>query len=150
MAVNDEYRVDDYRHALERLLPPGKYWQEIEKHSDLDKLLYAVAEEFKTTADDVKLNLLFQFDNTLQGWKLSDYQAILDTNNIDGTVSDHPDTPNIIYLQLNSTQDLFPVFQHLEAYRLPHTQLNWKFLGAVRVNGLLRSANHYRIELTEA
>lgn len=125
MAVNDEYLVADYRHALERLLPPGKYWQEIEKDSDLDKLLYAVAEEFKTTTDDVKLNLLFQFYKKHQGWKLSDYNSLLNTLGYKGIANDNPNEPNLINIIFYDGLPHGDVSEELESYRLPHTAFQW-------------------------
>ena len=121
MAVTETtYSKDDFKQAVSALLPAGEYWQ-YEKGDQLDGLLEGMATEFKTIHDETKINLLDQTNNNLSGWKLADYQTILDENEIAGTVYDDSSTPNLIYIDIDHSQAAGNLMQELDEYRLPHT-----------------------------
>lgn len=123
MAINDvDYTSKDLKQAITALLPPGEYWQ-YENGDDLDLLLSAMGDEFKTIHDETKVSALNQTDNNTSGWKISDYQTILNDNYIAATVYDKPDTPNLIYIEMSANQTAGGVIKSLDSYRLPHTAL---------------------------
>ena len=123
MGITDPtYEQTDFKRALSNLLPPGEYWK-FEKGDELDKLLEAAATEFKTINDETKVSILYAENNTQTGWKIADYQTILNNNNIDGIVFDDSETPNIIYFELQANQKAGDLMKTLDAYKLPHTAL---------------------------
>ena len=65
------------------MLPAGEYWQ-YEKGDPLDGLLEGLATEFKAIHDETKINILYSPDNKQAGWRLSDYQTLLNNNEIAG------------------------------------------------------------------
>ena len=123
MEIEDNaYEQADFKHALSTLLPPGEYFQ-YEKGDELDKILEAAATEFKTINDETKISILYAADNTQTGWKIADYQTILNNNNIDGIVFDDSETPNLIYFELKANQKAGDLMKTLDEYKLPHTAL---------------------------
>ena len=149
MGINKNYSQQDFKKAIQNLLPPGEYWSNVEENSELDKVLNAISEELKITHEETKVSLLFNTNNTLQGWKLSDFQRILEIQNINGTVTDNPDTPNIINVQLSSTTDLLPVFRQMHNHKLAHTRLSWGLKASLRVNAMMQATTHQRLDFTE-
>ena len=115
-----DYSAGDFKQATAALLPPGEYWQ-YEKNDELDLLLSAVGEEFKKTHDEIQINILNQGNNIASGWKISDYQTLLNSNYIVGTVYDNSATPNLIYIDMSANQTAGGVIKSLDEYRLPHT-----------------------------
>lgn len=151
MAVEETiYTEADFKKALLQLLPPGDYWADPQEGDDLDQLLTAVAIELLTTHNETKNSFLYQSNKTLSGWKIADFQAILDTAATGGTAYDDPNYPNLIFVLLEQTTGFLDVMQELEAYRLPHTNLNWKISGGLGINGKVRPVTYIRLETQEA
>ena len=121
----DIYTANDFKIATAALLPPGEYWQ-YEKNGDLDNLLSVLGQEFKTTHDETTSNVLYERDNNQAGWKISDYQALLASFSINGTVFDKSSTPNLIYIKCEHSSQMGRGMQKLEGYRLPHTAFFWE------------------------
>lgn len=127
MAISETvYNKDDFKQAISALLPAGEYWQ-YEKGDPLDGLLEGLANEFKTIHDETKVNILYSPDNNQTGWKLADYQTILNSNGIAGTVFDDSQSPNLIYLDLSANQATGDLMKTLDAYRLPHTAFCFQY-----------------------
>ncbi|WP_051303249.1 hypothetical protein [Psychromonas aquimarina] len=122
--MEPDYSSDDFKQAAAALLPPGEYWQ-YSPGGTLDKLLTGLALEFKTTHDETQQNILYQADNIQAGWKLSDYQTLLDTHKIAGRVFDNHATPNYIYIDVEPNMQAGELMKELEDYRLPHTAFLW-------------------------
>jgi hypothetical protein len=122
--IGQDYAVDDFKHAVAALLPPGEYWS-YQRGDPLDKLLTGLAIEFKTTHDETQLNVLYPIDNSVEGWKLADYQTLLDNHHITGQVFDDSNTPNIIYIDIAPAMIAGELMAALEGYRLPHTAFCW-------------------------
>ncbi|RUM91063.1 MAG: hypothetical protein DSZ27_07330 [Thiomicrospira sp.] len=153
MAVTDPqpvYTTEDFRNSVKQLLPPGKYWQSDEESEDLTALIDSIAEELHTTHEETKLSVLFTVDNSLFGWKIADYQSLLNTNGIDALVWDDEVTPNVIYIKLFTTYNLLATFNQVEGYRLPHTIINWEFEVVLGMQAMIRPINYQRLELIEA
>lgn len=144
------YTVEDFRNSVKQLLPPGQYWQPETETDDLKNLIDSIAEELHTTHEETKLSVLFTVDNSLFGWKISDYQSLLNTNGINALVWDDVVTPNVIYIKLLTTYNLLETFNQIEGYRLPHTIINWGFEVVLGMQAILRGSVYKRIELTEA
>lgn len=150
MAIEENYSAKDFRKAFEKLLPPGKYWQETQEGSDLDKILDAIGLELKTTHEDVKINLLFEADRSEFGWRIADYQALLDSSGIKGHVEDDRQNPNWIYITVENLEDLWPIFAEIENLRLPHTQIRWIKEGAQGIAASLIGSQMHYLEAKEA
>ncbi|BBN59305.1 hypothetical protein [Hydrogenovibrio marinus] len=151
MAVDtQEYTLQDYRNAVEKLFPPGKYWEQPEDDSDLDNLYWAIAQEWKTTADELKTNILFGANNTLFGWKISDYQRLLDENGIDGTVFDDKSMPSYIYFNINNLEDSLAVFNQVNELNLSNIRVVWMKTGYLGLIGTCRTMIYRRLEAIEA
>ncbi|MBN2605976.1 MAG: hypothetical protein JXR47_01435 [Thiotrichales bacterium] len=150
VTIEDNYTAEDFKQAAQKLLPPGEYWSNQTPGTDLDKLFTAIGQELKTVHDETKLSVLIQLDNSLFGWKIADYQGLLNLQGIDAQVTDDPLTPNVIYIKIRSTQDLLAVFKQIENYRLPHTIINWGFEVLLGMKAALRGAVYKRIEAIEA
>lgn len=121
MAIEEPiYTKDDFKQAVSALLPTGQYWH-YEKGGQLDGVLEALAVEFKAIHDETKIDPLYQEDNNVLGWKLVDYQAILNDNEISGSVFDDSSTPNLIYINFEAGQVAGEFVKALDSYRLPHT-----------------------------
>jgi len=144
-----ELTKEDFASAFLKLLPPGEYWNLDRENEQLKQLVNAIGEELKAVHDETELNLSFEINNQYLGWKLSDFQQILDNNSINGQVTDKVTNPNVIYLTLYQTVDVLTVFDLVEAHRLPHTQIAWTFTGALRINGAIRAANFVTITFEE-
>jgi len=114
------YEQSDFKQAASALLPAGEYWQ-YEQGDSLDNVLEALATEFKTINDETKVSILYDIDNIQGGWKLSDYQGILNNNGISATVFDDSSTPNLIYIDFELGKSNGEFIQKLDEYRLPHT-----------------------------
>lgn len=150
MAIEDQYSLNNFKKSAQSLLPPGEYWQNQTPGTELDNFLSAVAEELKTTHDETKLSVLFELDNSLFGWKISDYQGLLNQQGIEAVVYDSIQTPNRIYIEVVNLEDLLTTFKQLESLRLPHTEITWKKRKEVFIGIYVRSLNHLRIEAVEA
>lgn len=119
----NNYNESDFKQATAALLPPGEYWQ-YENGSDLDKLLSALGQEFKTVHDETALSVLYGEDNNQTGWRLVDYQSILNLFSVHGVVFDKPSKPNFIYISCDTNENTGALMQRLESHRLPHTQFH--------------------------
>ena len=122
--TNQDYSENDFKGATAKLLPPGHYW-EYEPGDDLDNLLSGLAVEFKATHDETQQNILYAADNIQSGWKLSDYQTLLDTHSMNGFVFDSRATPNLIYIDIEANDLVGEFMKSTESYRLPHTAFLW-------------------------
>jgi len=116
----------DFANALQQLLPPGDYWHPQQESPELTQMLNGLGAELKTVHDETKLSFLFAIDNSLMGWKLADFQALLDSGNLNSTVYDNAQTPNLIYIKFEQQDNAGALMQTLEEHRLPHTKLNWQ------------------------
>ncbi len=171
--LDPERSVQDFAHALQALLPPGQYWTS--DSTDLTNVLKGLAAELKTVHDETKLPFLFEIDNNNLGWKLSDYQALLNdktdqlvqdqissaitfddqgvykgSSRIIATAYDDPNYPNIIFIAINKTTDFLETMQALEQHRLPHTNLNFNLNYQIGINVNARPVVYTRIETEEA
>ncbi len=146
-SVMVNYTDSDFADAIRALLPKGTYWQEAE-NVELTHLIDALATDFKTTHDDIELSLLTEFDNTLFGWKISDYQALLYQVAGDdaGVVFDARATPNLIYVELSdeARKDCAQAWRAFENERLPHTEITWLFSASLTVQHQLAGSRHIR------
>ena len=120
-----EYKEEDFAHAYRELLPKGEYWQD-KNNTELTNTINGIAKDFKKTHDDIELSLLGQFKQQEFGWKISDYQSLLNSMNSKGTVKDEKNRPNLILIELDS-YDNERAIQAFEQVRLPHTELNWLY-----------------------
>lgn len=123
MALKD-YEIKDFKVSLQSSLPAGEYWQG-EQSATRDKLIEAIAQDLKITHDETKLLFLYQSSNVAQGWKLSDYQSLLESYGHSGNVTDTPLKPNIIQVEINDQSNAGETMQAFEVYRLPHTAFEW-------------------------
>lgn len=142
-----EYRVGDFAQSIRQLLPKGKYWQESENR-ELANLIDGVATDFKQTHDDIELSLLNPPNETLFGWKIIDYQNLL--NNVagkgSGFVFDEVQQPNLIYVII---EDGFrglciQAWQAFEKERLPHTEIAWIYHSNLDVHHQMANFRHIR------
>lgn len=126
-----DYTESDFSGAIRSLLPKGQYWQEAD-NLELTQLIQAMAIDFKATHDDIELSLLTELKESLFGWKISDYQALLfDVSGTEsGTVYDDVATPNLIYVSLNSSarKTAGEAWKAFEEKRLPHTDIKWLYI----------------------
>lgn len=142
-----QYSCNDFAQSIRQLLPQGNYWQEAE-NLDLSNLIDGMAIDFKATHDDIELSLLGSAEHQLFGWRLSDYQNLLDsiTRKDGGKVSDNPSTPNLIYAALNDKARVYSqkAWQEFEKKRLPHTDIEWRFHSRVNYYHQLANYRHIR------
>lgn len=122
--INPDYSTSDFKKATANLLPPGDYWS-YQAGDPLDDLLTGLAIDFKNTHDDTQQNILYRADNIQAGWKLVDYQTLLNSHNITGYVFDNSATPNLIYINVEPSQLVGGLMEKVEDYRLPHTAFSW-------------------------
>lgn len=141
------HSLEEFKDSVSDLLPPGDYWNPSEVNQEIDDLVEAIAIELKQTHDDTKLTILFESESTLFGWKIADYQNLLDVNGIDSTVFDKPATPNLIYIELNQTNNAISVVRQIIDIRLPHTQLIWRYVGSLNITAAVRATVYKRLEL---
>lgn len=120
-----EYSSGDFADALRLLLPKGEYWQEVD-NQELTNLIVGMSIDFKQTHDEVQLSLLTEFRDSLFGWKIRDYQNLLNEIGSTGTVYDDVQSPNLIKIDLFS-YDNDRVFAEFEKKRLPHTEFAWNY-----------------------
>ncbi|ODS09761.1 hypothetical protein [Vibrio scophthalmi] len=120
-----EYSAGDFAQSIRQLLPKGKYWQESENR-ELTNLIDGIATDFKQTHDDIELSLLGQKDEELFGWKLVNYQRLLNEIGSIGTVYDDINNPNLIKIDLFS-YDNDKAYAAFEEKRLPHTEFAWVY-----------------------
>ncbi|MFA0155414.1 hypothetical protein [Vibrio sp. 10N.261.46.A3] len=118
-----EYSEGDFADAYRRLLPKGQYWQDTE-NVELTNTINGIAKDFKQTHDDIELSLLSSTKESLFGWKLRDYQSLLDEVGAHGLVYDDVSSPNLIKIDLFSYEN-DAAFKALEDKRLPHTEFHW-------------------------
>ncbi|WP_272165486.1 hypothetical protein [Vibrio diabolicus] len=125
-----DYRESDFADSIRALLPKGEYWQEVENQA-LTNLIEGMAQDFKTTHDEIELSLLTELKSELFGWKISDYQALLFevAGEQSGTVYDDVETPNLIYVSLSSSSraSAREAWKAFEDKRLPHTDIQWLY-----------------------
>lgn len=142
-----EYSASDFSNATRSLLPKGKYWQDTE-NAELTNVIEALGIDFKATHDDIELSLLTDFEEALFGWKISDYQTLLNSTASEnsGLVYDDRTTPNLIYVSLGedyrgSCKQAWAAF---EEKRLPHTEITWIYNSELNVNHKLANCRHIR------
>ena len=123
-----DYSTSDFADAIRALLPKGDYWQETE-NKELKNVIEGMAQDFKTTHDEVALSLLSKLKGDLFGWKISDYQALLfDVAGAEsGKVYDDVTEPNLIFVSLASRSNVAEAWQAFEEKRLPHTDIQWLY-----------------------
>ncbi len=142
-----DYSESDFSEAFRALLPKGKYWQEAE-NVELTNVIEALAIDFKATHDDVELSLLTDFKDELFGWKLSDYQGLL--NEVagvnSGEVYDERANPNLIYVSVGDNYRGFckQAWVEFEKKRLPHTEITWIYNSVLDVHHQLANYRHIR------
>ncbi|MEL7290430.1 MAG: hypothetical protein AAGJ78_04740 [Pseudomonadota bacterium] len=142
-----DYTESDFAEAIRDLLPKGEYWQDVENKT-LTNMIDGMAQDFKTTHDEVELSLLTDFEGDLFGWKISDYQAFLIfvAGTSSGVVSDDITTPNLIYVSLDETarSNSQQAWQAFENKRLPHTKINWNYNYQVNYHHQIANCRHIR------
>ncbi|NAW58754.1 MULTISPECIES: hypothetical protein [unclassified Vibrio] len=142
-----KYSSGDFTQAFRALLPKGEYWQDTES-PELQNTIEAMAIDFKATHDDIELSLLTKFDEALFGWKLSDYQNLLDrtTGEGGGRVFDDIKTPNLIYASVDDNHRAVCVkaWKVFEEQRLPHTEITWTYQSKVDYCHQIASCRHIR------
>ena len=142
-----QYSFGDFAHSIRQLLPQGDYWQEAENPT-LNNLIEGMAIDFKATHDDIELSLLSGSEYHLFGWRLADYQSLLDsvTGKDGGKVSDNPSAPNLINAALNDEARAYSqiAWAEFEKKRLPHTDIQWKFHSRVHYYHQLANYRHIR------
>ncbi|MEZ8627945.1 hypothetical protein AB6D75_19355 [Vibrio splendidus] len=142
-----EYSAGDFEGAYRGLLPKGEYWQDTE-NVELANTIQGIANDFKQTHDEIELSLLTEFEEQQFGWKISDYQSLLNTTagQQSGMVFDEVSNPNLIY------GSLFDSFRHhnievwrtFEKYRLPHTEIAWIYHSKFSVHHQMVNYRHIR------
>ncbi len=142
-----QYSAGDFADAIRGLLPEGEYWQDLE-NEELTNVINGMAQDFKQTHDDIELSLLTEFEEQLFGWKISDYQGLLNSTAGDqsGLVFDDVSNPNLIY------GSLFGSFRHhsieawkaFEKYRLPHSEIAWIYHSDFSVHHQMANYRHIR------
>lgn len=141
------YSEGDFAHAYRGLLPQGEYWQETE-NPELTNTIRGIAKDFKQTHDDIELSLLTNFEQQGFGWKISDYQHLLNTTagHQSGLVFDDVSTPNLIYGSIHDAFRHFSVQAWLafEQKRLPHTEIAWIYRSTVDVHHQMSNGRHIR------
>ncbi|WP_076589686.1 hypothetical protein [Vibrio ostreicida] len=142
-----EYSEGDFADAYRELLPKGEYWQDTE-NAELANTINGIAKDFKKTHDDIELSLLTEFEEKGFGWKISDYQGLLNTvaSPQSGRVFDEVTTPNLIYASLYDSFRQFSLktWQAFEKYRLPHTEIAWIYHSSLDVNHQISNSRHIR------
>lgn len=118
-----DYTAQDFEQAIRHLLPKGQYWQE-ETNTELTGVIKGMATDFKVTHDEIQLALLSDFSENLFGWKIADYQRLLNQNT-QGLVFDDKATPNLINVSLANNYRSETAFNDIEKVRLPHTEIQW-------------------------
>ena len=115
----------DFEKAYYKLLPPGEYWStENQGETDLKNLIEGLSIEAESTQKDITA-LLYKADNIKQGWKLSDYQSLLNQRLLDARVYDIKSDPHRIYIDYKPSSRSGETMQYLEDYRLAHTVFGW-------------------------
>ncbi len=142
-----DYRASDFADAIRALLPKGDYWQEAD-NTELTRLINGMAADFKITHDEIELSLLTDFNQSLFGWKLSDYQALLNrvAGEQSGLVYDVRATPNLIYVGMNDNAraEIAKAWQAFEEKRLPHTEITWLYHSEISYHHQLANCRHIR------
>ncbi|OCH43728.1 hypothetical protein [Aliivibrio fischeri] len=133
----------DFADAIRALLPQGDYWLEAD-NTELTNTILGMAADFKVTNDEVQLALLTDFNESLFGWKLSDYQALLISSGGQGVVSDTRTEPNLIYVSLASNERCEKAWFEFEKVRLPHTEIQWIYNSTINVHTQVANARHTR------
>ena len=151
-----EYSEGDFAEAIRLLLPKGEYWQEAENQA-LTNTIEGMAADFKATHDDIELSLLNDFKNSLFGWKISDYQALLFevAGNDSGKVFDKRNSPNLIFVSLAdpNRQSSQQAWTEFEKRRLPHTEITWIYNSTIDYHHQLANyryiRNQHKYEVTQ-
>ncbi|WP_299141338.1 hypothetical protein [uncultured Vibrio sp.] len=145
-----EYSEGDFADAYRRLLPKGQYWQDTD-NVELTHTICGIARDFKQTHDDIELSLLSEFKEPLFGWKIQDYQRLLDEVGAKGLVYDDIAIPNVIKIDLADpySDDNAAAFEAFENVRLPHTECYWIYPLAGRAQFLCRTAITWQLKLGE-
>ncbi|MFA1562578.1 hypothetical protein [Aliivibrio fischeri] len=133
----------DFADAIRNLLPQGDYWLEAD-NTELTNTILGMAADFKVTSDEIQLALLTDFNESLFGWKLSDYQALLISSGGQGVVSDTRNKPNLIYVSLASNERCEKAWFEFEKVRLPHTEIQWIYNSTINVHTQVANARHTR------
>ncbi|CAH6781726.1 conserved hypothetical protein [Vibrio chagasii] len=144
-----DYRAGDFSDVFRQLLPKGGYWQDTENEV-LKQVIDGLAKDFKQTHDDIELSLLTDLETRPFGWKVSDYQHLLNTiaSQGSGRVFDDARQPNLIY---GSLRDSFrhhsrQAWKAFEGYRLPHTEIAWIYQSTLDVQHHMANYRHIRNE----
>ncbi|ANU36278.1 hypothetical protein [Vibrio scophthalmi] len=142
-----QYSQGDFAQAIRQLLPKGEYWQQLE-NTELTNVISAMAQDFKTTHDEIELSLLTEFGGHSFGWKLRDYQGLLNTvvGSGSGVVTDNPSSPNLLCTHLNDQGRTYcqQAWHAFEEKRLPHTDINWVFQSRTLYHHQLANYRHIR------
>ncbi|WP_027696708.1 hypothetical protein [Vibrio litoralis] len=115
--------AQDFEQAIRHLLPQGQYWQE-STNVELNNVIAGMAIDFKITHDEIQLALLSDFSESLFGWKIADYQSLLNQSTT-GLVFDDKAQPNLIMVALVANSRSETAFYDFERVRLPHTEIQW-------------------------
>ncbi len=143
-----EYDETDFALAIRQLLPKGQYWQDT-TNKELNALIQGMSAEFKCIHDEVELALLTEHYTPLFGWRLSDYQRLMNKHGIVGQIYDDPKTPNLIEVYLNPVQVALEAMMHdFEKTRLPHTEFHWIFNPLLNIDGLTARLCGYQKHLS--
>jgi hypothetical protein len=111
---------------VRQLLPKGQYWQD-PTNAELNNLIAGMGIDFRVTHDEVQLALLTELDNELFGWRLADYQNLMEECGVNGKVTDTPAIPNLISVNVDATSEYDGIVFAFNQERLPHTQFQWFF-----------------------
>lgn len=139
-----DYTTQDFEQAIRHLLPQGQYWQE-PTNTELIDVIKGMAIDFKVTHDEIQLALLSDFSESLFGWKIVDYQNLLNQS-AQGVVFDDKATPNLISISLASNCRSETAFNDIEKVRLPHTEIQW--VANTRATEYIQVANASHIRNT--
>ncbi|PJC85309.1 hypothetical protein CSW98_15900 [Vibrio sp. HA2012] len=142
-----EYSAGDFADALRLLLPKGEYWQEVD-NQELTNLIIGMAIDFKQTHDEIQLSLLTDFSDSLFGWKLRDYQNLLNetVSKSGGVVFDDIAVPNMIFIEMYDAfrSSCKKAWEEFEKKRLPHTEFAWIFNSRLNYHHQLATCRHIR------
>ncbi|CAH7324327.1 conserved hypothetical protein [Vibrio chagasii] len=142
-----EYRAGDFSEVFRQLLPKGDYWQDTESEV-LAQVIGGLAKDFKQTHDDIELSLLSDLDKQPFGWKISDYQDLLNTivGQGRGRVFDDASQPNLICGWLDDLNRNMgeKAWQAFESHRLPHTEIAWIYRSMLEVQHQMANYRHIR------
>lgn len=142
-----DYSEGDFADAIRFLLPKGEYWQEA-SNPELTNTIEGMAIDFKATHDEIELSLLTEFRQQSFGWRVRDYQGLLNDciGGYGGVVFDDVSHPNVVYASLFDTSRGFskPSWAAFEDKRLPHTEIAWIYHSDLDVHHQMMNCRHIR------